>query len=167
MQRGHAPCGALNEKMRGCSSASETPWSGHAKFCEKSSDSPSMTSTATSPSASAADVSIDCVSRARMSGFITSRSTTTSMSCLNFLSSSGMPSSSSVSLPSTFTRVKPSRTISSKRSLNSPLRPRTTGAFTVKRAPSSIWSTWSTIVSIDWPAIGLPQTGQCGRPTRA
>ena len=73
-----------------------------------------------------------------MSGFITSRSTTTSMSCLNFLSSSGMPSSSSVSLPSTFTRVKPSRTISSKRSLNSPLRPRTTGAFTVNRAPSSI-----------------------------
>ena len=32
MQRGQAPCGALNEKMRGCSSASETPWSGQAKF---------------------------------------------------------------------------------------------------------------------------------------
>ena len=64
-------------------------------------------------------------------------------------------------------RVKPSRTISSKRSLNSPFRPRTTGALTVNRVPSSSWSTWSTIASIDWPAIGLPQTGQCGRPTRA
>ena len=32
MQRGQAPCGALNEKIRGCSSGSETPWSGQAKF---------------------------------------------------------------------------------------------------------------------------------------
>ena len=52
-------------------------------------------------------------------------------------------------------------------SLNSPFRSRTTGAFTVNFVPSSSRSTWSTIISIDWPAIGRPQTGQCGRPTRA
>ena len=42
MQRGHAPCGALKEKIRGCSSGSETPWSGQAKFSEKSSCSPGL-----------------------------------------------------------------------------------------------------------------------------
>ena len=41
----------------------------------------------TSPSASDVAVSIDCVSRCRRSAFITSRSTTTSIVCLNFLSS--------------------------------------------------------------------------------
>ena len=34
MQRGQAPCGELNEKMRGSSSGSETPCSGQAKFSE-------------------------------------------------------------------------------------------------------------------------------------
>ena len=95
---------------------------------------------------------------------MTSRSTTTSIACLNFLSSSGMPSSSTTSWPSTFARVKPSRISSSKTSLCSPLRSRTSGALTVNRVPSSSRSTWSTIASIDWPAIGLPQIGQCGRP---
>ena len=51
--------------------------------------------------------------------------------------------------------------------LNSPLRSRTTGALTVNRVPSGSASTCSTIWSSDWPAIGRPQTGQCGRPTRA
>jgi hypothetical protein len=33
--------------------------------------------------------------------------------------------------------------------------------------PSGSASTWSTICSIDWPAIGRPQIGQCGwRPAR-
>ena len=50
-----------------------------------------------------------CAGRGRM----TSRSTTTAMSCLNFLSSS-MSSSSRRSSPSTFTRVKPSARSSSK-----------------------------------------------------
>ncbi len=36
MQRGQAPCGELNEKILGSSSGSETPWSGQAKFSEKS-----------------------------------------------------------------------------------------------------------------------------------
>src|ERR687885_771214 len=121
VQRGQAPCGELKEKIRGSSSGSETPCSGHAKFSLKSNDSPSTTSIATRPSASCAAVSIDCASRVRKSGFITSRSTTTSIVCLNFLSSSGASSSRYVS-PSTFTREKPSARSSSKTSLYSPLR---------------------------------------------
>ena len=66
-----------------------------------------------------------------------------------------------------FTRVKPSRRSSSSTSLYSPFRSRTTGALTVNFVPSGSCSTWSTIDSCDWPAIGRPQTGQCGRPTRA
>ena len=70
----------------------------------------------TSPSASCAAVSTDCARRVRRSGFITSRSTTTSIVCLNFLSSS-IGSSSRRCSPSTFTRVKPSRRSSSRTSL--------------------------------------------------
>ncbi len=167
MHRGQAPCGALNEKMRGCSSGSETPCSGHAKFCEYVVVSPvSIRSTTTSPSASIAAVSTDCVSRVRRSSFITSRSTTTSIVCLNFLSSAG-GSSSVVCSPSTLIRENPSLRSSSNRSRNSPFRSRTTGAFTVKRVPSGSCRICSTIESIDCPAIGRPHTGQCGRPTRA
>jgi hypothetical protein len=125
-----------------------------------------MTSITTSPSASAIAVSIDWASRVRKSGFITRRSTTTSIVCLYFLSSS-IGSSSSRCSPSTFTRENPSARSSSNSSLYSPLRSRTTGALTVNFVPSGRRSTWSTIASIDWPAIGRPQTGQCGRPTRA
>ena len=166
VQRGHAPCGELKEKIRGSSSGSETPWSGQAKFSEKRSVSPSTTSMATSPSASAAAVSIDCARRWRRSGFITSRSTTTSIWCLSFLSRV-ISSSSSRCSPSTLTRVNPSRRSSSSTSRNSPLRSRTTGAFTVNRVPWGSASTCSTIWSRLCPAIGRPQTGQCGRPTRA
>ncbi len=61
----------------------------------------------TRPSASAIAVSTDWVRRVRTSSFITSRSTTTSIVCLNFLSSAG-GSSSRYCSPSTLTRVKPS-----------------------------------------------------------
>ena len=107
VHRGQAPCGELNEKIRGWSSGSETPCSGQANRSEKVSSSPSTTSITTSPSASATAVSIDCASRVRRSAFITSRSTTTSIVCLNFLSRT-ISSSSSRCSPSTFTRVKPS-----------------------------------------------------------
>ena len=59
-----------------------------------------------------------------------------------------------------FTRVNPSRRSSSRTSLYSPFRSRTTGAFTVNFVPSSSRSTCSTIWSSDWPAIGRPQIGQ-------
>ena len=97
---------------------------------------------------------------------MTSRSTTTSIVCLNFLSSS-ISSSSRRCSPSTFTRVKPSSRRPCSRSLNSPLRSRTTGALTVSFVPSGSVSTESTIVSIAWPAIGRPHTGQCGLPILA
>ena len=108
------------------------------------------------PSASPTAVSIESASRLRRSGRMTSRSTTTAMSCLNFLSRT-ISSSSRRSSPSTFTRVKPSARSSSKSLPYSPLRPRTTGASTMKRVPSSSVITWSTICSADWAAIGWPQ----------
>src|SRR5213075_167044 len=93
-QRGPAPWGEWNEKMRGCSSGSETPCSGQANFSLNVSSAPSTTSITTRPSASCAAVSTDWASRVRRSSLITSRSTTTSIVCLNFLSNSGTPSSS-------------------------------------------------------------------------
>ena len=108
------------------------------------------------PSARATAVSIESASRLRRSGRMTSRSTTTEMSCLNFLSRS-MSSSSRRSSPSTLTRVKPSARSSSNSLPYSPLRPRTTGASTMNFSPSSSVMTWSTICSADWAAIGRPQ----------
>ncbi len=125
MQRGHAPCGELNEKIRGSSSGIDVPQFRQENFSEKTSveadsrtpfapvecgfvdglPAPSSTiSTSTSPSASATAVSTESASRLRTSGFIWSRSTTTAMSCLYFLSSS-ISSSSRRSSPSIFTRV--------------------------------------------------------------
>ena len=122
MHRGHAPCGELNEKIRGSSSGIDVPHFRQENFSEKTrveadsrtpfapeecglgASAPSTISTSTSPSASATAVSTESASRLRTSGFIWSRSTTTAMSCLYFLSSS-MPSSSRRSSPSTFTRV--------------------------------------------------------------
>ena len=66
----------------------------------------STCSTSTRPSARATAVSTLSASRLRRSGRITSRSITTAMSCLYFLSRT-MSSSSRRSSPSTFTRVKP------------------------------------------------------------
>ena len=172
VQRGHAPCGLLNEKIRGSSSGIDVPHFRHAKRSEKvrtrrgRSDVPRGTSsTSTIPSASATAVSIESASRLRRSWRITSRSTTTEMSCLNFLSSS-IGASSIRSSPSTLTRAKPSARSSSKSLPYSPLRPRTTGARTMKRSPSSSSMTWSMICSALWPAIGAPQLKQWGLPTR-
>ena len=87
---------------------------------------------------------------------ITRRSTTTEMSCLNFLSRT-MSSSSRRSSPSTFTRVKPCSRSSSKSFPYSPLRPRTTGARIMNLVPSGSIITWSMICSADCASIGRPQ----------
>ncbi len=171
VQRWQAPCGALNEKIRGSSSGIEVPHFRQANFSEKVSVSPSPPSrstivTATIPSASAAAVSIESTSRLRTSGRITSRSTTTAISCLTCFCST-ISSSSPRSSPSTCTRAKPSDRSSSSSLPYSPLRPRTTGASTMKRVPSANSSTWSVICSIDCPAIRAPQTWQWGTPIRA
>ena len=86
VQRGQAPCGALNENERGSSSGIEMPQCRQAKrsLYVKISGSPSRGTVSTSrmPSASATAVSTESASRLRSSGRITSRSTTTEMSCL-------------------------------------------------------------------------------------
>ena len=56
---------------------------------------------------------------------------------------------------------------SSKRSRNSPLRPRTSGASTSMRVSSGQASTASVICDALWRETGLPSLGQCGVPTRA
>ncbi len=83
----------------------------------------------TIPSASLSAVSSESASRRPSVSETTSRSTTTSMVCFLFLSSS-IVSSSSRSLPFTRTRTKPSFRIWTKICRYSPLRPRTTGART-------------------------------------
>ena len=166
MQRGQAPWGELNEKIRGSSSGIEVPSCRHMKRSEYVRTSPlSTSSTSTMPSARLTAVSIESASRLRRSSRMRRRSTTTEMSCLYFLSSS-MSSSSSRTSPSILARVKPSPRSSSSRSLYSPLRPRTTGASTMNRVSSGSSRTWSMICSVDWPAIGRPQTWQWGWPTR-
>ncbi len=95
----------------------------------------STCSTSTRPSARATAVSIESASRLRRSGRITSRSITTAMSCLYFLSRT-ISSSSRRSSPSTLTRVKPSSRSVSNSFPYSPLRPRTTGARTMNFVPS-------------------------------
>ena len=171
MQRGHAPCGELKEKIRGSSSGIEMPQCRQAKRSLNVSTFPSepsrgSVSISRIPSASATAVSTESASRLRVSGFMTSRSTTTEMSCLNFLSRT-ISSSSSRTSPSTFTRAKPSARSSSNCLPYSPLRPRTIGAMTMNRVPSSRAITWSMICSADCAAIGRPQLKQCGLPIRA
>ena len=142
MQRGQAPCGELKEKIRGSSSAMDGPCSGQANFSENvrillpAPSFSSTSSTSTRPSATDTAVSMESASRLRTSGRMTRRSTTTEMSCLYFLSRSNSSSSWRIS-PSTLTREKPSARSSSSSLPYSPLRPRTTGASTMKRVPSS------------------------------
>src|SRR3712207_1991016 len=88
-QREQAPCGLLNENVLGCISAIDAPQLVHVKFSLKSIDSPrfpepslSTVSTSTSPSASPSAVSTESVSRRSIPSRTTSRSTTTSTSCL-------------------------------------------------------------------------------------
>ncbi len=165
-QAGQAPCGLLKLKMRGWISGSEMPQCTQANFSLNVSVSPSVVSISTSPSASWAAVSMESVSRRRRPSFMTRRSTTTATSCLYFLSRS-ICSSSSRTSPSTLTRVKPSARNCSNSLPYSPLRPRTTGATTLNRVSARSSHTWSTICWMLCPAMGRPQLGQCGWPTRA
>src|SRR5665213_3438687 len=64
-------------------------------------------------------------------------------------------------------RAKPCLARSSRRAPYSPLRPRTTGARTRKRVPSSMARIRSTICWGLWRATGRPQLGQWGLPMRA
>ena len=89
----------------------------------------------------------------------TMRSTTTSMSCLYFLSSLGA-SLISVTCPLILTRWKPFFCHSASSLRYSPLRPRTTGASSIARVPSGSASTLSTIWLTVWLSIGRPVAGE-------
>ena len=54
-----------------------------------------------------------------------------------------------------------------KRSRNSPLRARTTGAKTWNLVVAGSSRIWSTIACGDWRVTAFPHLGQCGRPARA
>ena len=93
VQRAHAPCGELKEKIRGSSSGIDRPVVEAGELLgverDRAGAAPSRGTISISimPSASATAVSIESARRLRTSPRMTSRSTTTEMSCLNFLSS--------------------------------------------------------------------------------
>ena len=130
-----------------------------------------MKSSTTTPPDRPSAVSTESVSRRRADSLTASRSTTTSMVCFSYFFSAGVwlvpASSRRTTTPSTRARENPLTWSSRSSSVYSPLRPRTTGASTWNLVPSSSSSTRSTICCGVCLAIGRPQTGQCGLPTRA
>jgi hypothetical protein len=84
-QDGQAPNGLLNENSRGSISGIVKPETGQANFAEKIVCSPlSASSVSAMPSARPSAVSNESASRLAMSSRTTTRSTTTSMSCMKF-----------------------------------------------------------------------------------
>ena len=166
LQVGQAPKGLLKEKSRGSTSGIVKPDTGQANFEEKMmrlgsplgsfSSAYSMTAM---PSASSSAVSKDSASLAPMSARTTMRSTTTSMSCLSFLSRVGASAISWYS-PSIFRRWKPRFRKSAISLRYSPLRPRITGASRKRRVRSGRASTLSTIWLTVWLSMGRPVAGE-------
>ena len=88
MQRGQAPCGELNEKMRGCELGQRDAVLGAGEASRRRSAARRRRRRSRRARRRARPPSRPTASRRwRRSGFITSRSTTTSIVCLNFLSS--------------------------------------------------------------------------------
>ena len=175
-----APCGLLNEKLRGSSSPKERPSKTQAKCSEymrSSSFSLAFASAISSstivPPPSRSAVSTESDSRVRRESSspspgsaLTTRSTTMSMAWRLFLSSL-ISSSSSRTVPSTRTRTKPALRASSKTLVYSPLRSVTTGARIIIRRPAGTARIESTICCTVCRSIERPHFGQCGWPTRA
>jgi hypothetical protein len=117
----------LKENSRGSISSMVKPETGQAKLEEKTVRSPlSAFSAMARPSASFSAVSSESASRLPRSGFTTMRSTTTSMSCLSFLSSAGVLDL--VELAVDLDALEALRCSSASSLRYSPLRPRTMGA---------------------------------------
>ena len=140
---GHAPKGELKEKERGSNSSKESSQSWQAicsLYVFSFSGSPALRSTKskiTKPFANRRAVSMESVRRDFESALTVNRSTTTSMVCFSVFLSFGI-SSMGYTTPSTRTREKPWTVKSLKRSTNSPLRARITGARTRNFIPSVI-----------------------------
>ena len=130
---GQAPKGELNENERGSSSSKERLQSWQARcslyVCSFSPDLASTKSSKTNPFPNLSAVSIESVSRDLLSAFAVRRSMTTSIVCFSCFLSFGGSVSVMIS-PSTRAREYPCVTSSAKRSTNSPLRSRITGANT-------------------------------------
>ena len=170
-QAGQAPNGALNENSRGSISGMVKPLTGQAKFSEKvircgSSPSGGAVSRIAIPSARSSAVRKESASRVSSPSRTTMRSTTTSMLCRYFLSSSG-GASRSWNSPFTFTRWNPCLRRSWNSLRYSPLRSRTIGASRYARVPSGSAMVMSTIWLICCASIGSPVAGEYGVPTRA
>ena len=176
VQSGQAPCGLLNEKLRGSISPSANMSRGQASCSEKmrsSSSSSARIRTIPSPSCSACSMlsasrpANDCRSSSSAPDAGSAiRSTTTSIEWRLFFSSA-ISSSSERTSPSIRARTNPRERASSSTCWCSPLRSRITGASTSSRDLGGSASTLSTICCTVCWAIGSPQSGQCGRPARA
>ena len=130
---GQAPNGELNENERGSNSSNERlqSWQARCSLYVRSLSAPfaSTKSKITIPDARRSAVSIESVSRDLESGFALKRSTTTSIVCFSCFFNFGASERATTS-PSMRARAYPCVMSSAKRSRNSPLRDRTTGANT-------------------------------------
>ncbi len=162
----HAPCGELNENARGVISGMLTPQNVQASRRENRRSPPSSVLTMTISSARFSAISTDSARRRSIPPFRMSRSTTTSI--VWFLRRSRVISSSRErTCPSTRTFVNPRPLSAASSFLNSPLRPRTTGASTLTRSSFGESITTSMIRSSDCEAISRPHRWQCGTPMLA
>ena len=160
-QVGQAPNGLLNENKRGSNSPTARSHSGHECFAEKvrSACSPFIQDKIEISPPKRSAVSKLSAIRLPKSSRTLKRSTTTSMVCFFFLSSSGIGSMSMTS-PSTRARTKPWLCSCSNKLVYSPLRSRTTGASNMSAVPSSSAFTASTISEIVCATIGKSCSGQ-------
>ena len=167
----HIPSGLLKEKLCGASSGKLMPSTGQERcslymLCV-SPPRGSCVSAWRTPLPSFSAVSTESMSRREPSSFFTtSRSTTTAMSCLRFLSRS-MSSSRSRITPSTRARANPRLRASVRISLCSPLRCSISGASSVSFVPSGSLDSSSAICCALCLPTRRPQMVQCCLPTAA
>ncbi len=168
VQVGHAPKGALNEKVLGSISLRTISCSfGQLRRSLKVRVFFSSTkSTITLPSASLSAVSTLSVILPWASAFTTSRSTTTEISCLK-LFFRGFASVRVTVSPSTTARAYPCDCKEAKRSANSPFFCWTIGARSWKRVPSLMVMSWSTIACGVCFEMTSPHSWQWGTPILA
>ena len=167
-QRSHAPCGELNEKIRGSISGIDAPQLRQANRSEKIWRSPRFRVLDLDEAVGQLRCRLDRLGEALADALLhhqTGRRRSRCRACTSCRARSPRRAGAARR------RRPPSRSPASASRLSSrpysPLRPRTTGARTRNRVPSSWASTRSVICSSDWPWIGSPQLKQCGWPIRA
>ena len=166
MQRGQAPCGELNEKIRGWSSGSETPCSGHANRSENV-RLPAVDDVDHDQPLGELHRGLDRLPEPRAQVGLHHEPVDDDLDrVLELLVEDDLVLEQPLLAVDLHARealraqllehvLVLALAVAHDRRVDGELRP------VLQRR------TWSTIASIDWPAIGRPQTGQCGRPTRA